>query len=137
MVKPSPMQVTIIVGMFAALMITTPAVHAESAASDWGTPKVSPNLGVGSVLAACDTPATNVPAPGGFAFDGVRIRTGPYLSCPAAGLGYTTHSVTTHCWAPGDTVGSYHTWTYLTNNTTGVKGWATDAYLTKPSLARC
>jgi len=137
MVKISSKLIIIIAGMMAALVITAPAVQAKSASGSWGTSKVSANLGVASALSVCYTPTTNVPAPGGFAFDGVRIRTGPYLDCPTAGLGYTTHSVTTHCWAPGDTVGSYHTWTYLTDNTTGKKGWSTDAYLTKPSLARC
>ncbi|MFF5173245.1 hypothetical protein ACFY3U_11465 [Micromonospora sp. NPDC000089] len=83
-----------------------------------------------SLSASCGwTPANNGGAAGRFLYDGVNIRSGQFISCTALGAGYTSHSVTYRCWAVGDTVGNWTTWTYLRDNTTGVTGWVTDAYL--------
>ncbi|MCZ4098526.1 SH3 domain-containing protein [Streptomyces sp. SID13666] len=73
--------------------------------------------------AACpESPSTNYNSPGGFTGNGVNIRTGPGTGCTAKGYGYTNHSVTVRCLAYG--------WVYLTDNTTGVTGWALDDFVT-------
>jgi hypothetical protein len=109
-----------------AAVVTTPLVLAATpmAASAAGRPG-----GVVIAVACGTSPSTNHPQSGGFTGNSVNIRTGPHTSCTSRGLGYTTHTVTYHCYAFGDTVNGWTTWTYLTDNTTGVKGWSSDYYL--------
>ncbi|GIG59901.1 hypothetical protein Lfu02_42730 [Longispora fulva] len=63
---------------------------------------------------------------GGFAFNGINIRSGPYLSCPIRGVGDTSHSVTFYCFREGEG----DTWTFLHDDTTGIYGWSRDDKLT-------
>ncbi|WP_328939763.1 hypothetical protein OG288_42455 [Streptomyces tauricus] len=56
-----------------------------------------------------------------FRVDGARIRTGPGSDYSIAGLGYRSHSVTAHCSIAPQT---QEVWYYLTDNTTGVRGWS-------------
>jgi hypothetical protein len=83
-----------------------------------------------AAAAACNiSPGTFHAETGHFLFQGVNIRSGPGTNCVSRGLGYTSHSVTYRCWEFGDTVNGHSTWTYLTNNSTGVTGWVSDQFL--------
>lgn len=72
---------------------------------------------------------------GGFAAEGVYIRTGTGDNCTRVGLGYSSHAVTYYCWSRGDdyvyngAVYSPMTWTYLRDDSTGVVGWVPDLFL--------
>ncbi|WP_442912797.1 SH3 domain-containing protein [Kutzneria sp. CA-103260] len=49
----------------------------------------------------------------------MNIRSGPGTDCTSKGLGYIGHNVTVYC-------GDVSNWDYLTDNTTGVTGWASN-----------
>jgi uncharacterized protein YraI len=75
-----------------------------------------------AAAAVCpQTPTNNTNTAASFTGDGVNIRTGPSTSCTSKGLGYRVHSVTYHCEGSG--------WVYLTDNTTGVTGWSSGAFV--------
>ncbi len=83
-----------------------------------------------ALAATCNiTPGTDVPETGQFVYEGVNMRSGPGTNCASRGLGYGSHSVTYHCWMSGDWVNGWPTWTYLTDNTTGISGWSSDQFL--------
>jgi len=88
--------------------------------------------GVG-VAAVCNPSHVGTATGGSFLYEGVNIRTGPGTNCTSVGLGYSSHSVTYYCYRVGDPVtfngATYYTWTYLRDNTTGVFGWSSDAFL--------
>lgn len=77
------------------------------------------------------------------AFDGtyVNIRTGPHTSCTSVGQGQLNHVVDYHCYARGDGVtrpgvGTYYSWTYLRDVTTGKAGWVSDTLLDSVNQVR-
>ncbi len=61
-----------------------------------------------------------------FTGSGVNIRTGPATSCTAVGEGFPANKVTAHC----EKNVSGTEWIYLTDNTTGKKGWSTSNFVT-------
>ena len=82
----------------------------------------------------------------GTLFDGsgVNQRSGPSTGCTILGRGYLSHRVDYHCYAYGQAVDGYDTWTYLRNVTTGRYGWVNDSLLdlnsdgiTRGSLVLC
>ena len=88
------------------------------------------------VLAAAPAQAASCPQSGptfaqagAFTYQAVNIRSGPTTGCVAVGLGYSSHNVTYRCYSEGTPVNGWSTWTYLTDNTTGVTGWSSDAFL--------
>jgi hypothetical protein len=85
----------------------------------------------GAGTRSCSHAHSNLDPRSGQFFDasGVYIRTGPHTSCTALGQGQLTHNVDYHCWAVGDTVNGWSTWTYLRDTTTGVSGWVSDSLL--------
>lgn len=68
-------------------------------------------------------PANDSNAPTSFTGDGVNLRTGPGADCTSLGLGYTSHGVVIRC---VDLADGYD---YVTDNSTGVTGWAADQYI--------
>lgn len=78
-----------------------------------------------------------------FDANGVNIRTGPSTSCAILGRAYSSQRVDYHCWAVGQKVNGYDTWTYLRNVSTGKYGWVNDSLLdlnpngTRGSLVYC
>jgi len=58
--------------------------------------------------------------------DGTRIRNAP-VSGTILGLCYSTHLLTAICYR--NIAGQAYSWIYLTDNTTGVTGWAYGQYI--------
>ncbi|PRY40670.1 SH3 domain-containing protein [Umezawaea tangerina] len=54
-----------------------------------------------------------------------NIRTGPSTTCTSVGQAQTSHSVTLHCWKPGQD----GTWSHARDNSTGKQGWIKDTLL--------
>jgi hypothetical protein len=80
-----------------------------------------------AVAASCGwTPASNSGAVGTFTADGVNIHTGNDVGCPASGAGYSGQTVDIRCWWNGNG----YDWYYITDESTGVTGWAVRTYLT-------
>lgn len=79
----------------------------------------------------CSHSHTNRDPRSGQFFDGsgVNIRTGPHTSCTSVGHGQLSHMVDYHCYAVGDTVNGWSTWTYLRDVTTNTYGWVNDSHL--------
>lgn len=77
-----------------------------------------------------------------FSTNGVNTRSGPSTSCSILGRGYLSDRLDYHCYASGQTVNGWSTWTYLRNVTTGKYGWVNDSLLdpnsgTRGSLVAC
>ena len=66
---------------------------------------------------------------GGYGYEGVNIRTGPYLSSTSIGLGYSSHSTCMHYYDTGDYVNGSPWWWHHTNTTTNTTGWSHEDYL--------
>lgn len=73
------------------------------------------------------TPANDSKVSGTYNESGVYIRSGADTSCAALGEGFPGQSVTVHCvwYNSGDGL----IWDFLTDNTTGVRGWSADEYV--------
>ncbi|MBW5482505.1 SH3 domain-containing protein [Streptomyces bambusae] len=64
----------------------------------------------------------------------VNMRSGPSTDCRANGVATPNHKLDYHCYK---VVGS-RTWTYVRNDSTGVKGWIRDDNLRdRGSLVKC
>lgn len=57
--------------------------------------------------------------------NGANMRSGSSTSCTIHGIAYSSHTLDYHCWT---SAGSY-TWTYVRNDSTGVRGWIRDDLL--------
>ena len=91
-------------------------------------PAVASNAPVAPAALCGRQPAANQNLAGHFTGGGVRLRTGPSLTCTVKGLGYPADAVVYRCWAWGDSF----SWTYLTDVSTGVTGWVRDDQITGP-----
>ena len=90
------------------------------------------SLGAGVASASPLAPAAQCPwnpandsrTTGEFTANGVRIHTGPSTSCATRGEGQRGQTFTGHCtaWGTNGTAPQY--FIYLTDNATGVTGWA-------------
>lgn len=59
----------------------------------------------------------------------INIRTGPFIVCTAVGEGQPSDQVTVHC-RQRNSKGVF--WDYLTDRTTGKKGWSKDVFVGYP-----
>lgn len=108
-----------------------------------GAKAAAPAGGAGTL--SCSHGHSNIDPRSGPFFDAnnVLIRTGPHTpECTALGQGQLTHNVDYHCYAFGDSVNGWSTWTYLRNTSTGISGWVNDSLLdfrdgTRGSLYSC
>ncbi len=66
---------------------------------------------------------------GRYTASGVRIRSCPNTTCTVYGLGYPGQSVTIYCYKTGTVVNGSPYWYYHRDNTTGVTGYSSDAYM--------
>lgn len=67
--------------------------------------------------------------------DQARLRSGSSTGCTALGVSYSSHRLNYYCWTRGN---DGYTWTYLRNDSTGIKGWSRDDNLPNGgSYARC
>lgn len=62
---------------------------------------------------------------GGVNTNAVNIRSGPTTECVSHGQAQMSHSLTLHCWVPGQN----GTWSHIRDNSTGVSGWIKDSLL--------
>ena len=98
----------------------------------FGAVTVLGSTGTGAAVAHAATPAN-------FNADGIHIRTGSWVRNTSKGLGYRSHSVTAHCYAPGQAIANTHYWIHLTDHTTGVTGysWAGSVMLDPMAIRPC
>lgn len=71
------------------------------------------------------TPANDSGAPGTFTADGVNIHDGNDTGCTVEGEGYTGQTLDIRCFWNGNG----YEWFYVTDETTGVTGWAVRNYI--------
>lgn len=72
---------------------------------------------------------------GSFLGTNINIRTGPFTTCTAIGEGQPSNAVTVHC---KQTNSNGVLWDYLTDRTTGKKGWSQDQFVGYPRVpANC
>jgi hypothetical protein len=68
-----------------------------------------------------------------FTASNVSIRRYPHTSCARIGVGNQSHTISYWCWQFGTAVTrdgeTWYSWTYITDDTTGVSGFVSDAYL--------
>lgn len=117
----------LVVGLATVAALASPAQAGETPVSTT-TQAVSQTEGASVLAPRCGwQPGANMPRAAGFKVNGVRIRTGPSTGCTVKGLGYVGQSVTYRCSTIGD---DGYIWYYLTNNSTGVRGWVREDNLT-------
>lgn len=58
--------------------------------------------------------------------DSARQRSGSSTSCTIHGIAYSSHRLDYHCYTVAN---DGYTWTYVRNDTTGVRGWSRDDLL--------
>ena len=111
------------------------------------------SLGVFTVTGTATTPASageespsaqQAPADEpGQCLDAVIIRSGPHVGDTAYGQCNPGNATTAHCWVEGDPVTegdiTYYTWSYITDNSTGISGYVSNAYYTvgNDQLGQC
>lgn len=94
-----------------------------------------------SSVAAAPVAAASAAAPvgilyvsGDYRVSGVYIRTCPYTSCTALGLGYPGQGARIDCFRSGTSVGGNNLWLHHRNVTTGVLGYSADYYMRHGTL---
>ncbi len=67
--------------------------------------------------------------------DQARIRSGSSTGCTPLGVSYSSQRLNYYCYTVGN---DGYTWTYLRNESTGIKGWSRDTNLpNNGSLVYC
>lgn len=111
MISPAPIRRTVLVSASCAALSAAGVVAAPSSSA--------------AVRPAVDcswNPSRNSSVTANFTGTGVNIRTGPSTVCTSIGQGQPSNRVIVHCYT--DTPGFSFVWLYLTDETTGKKGWS-------------
>lgn len=99
------------------------------------SPVVASSVAAAPVAAAPATESVGVLyVSGDYRVSGVYIRSCPYTSCTALGLGYPGQGARIDCFRSGTSVNGNNLWLHHRNVTTGVLGYSADYYMRHGTL---
>jgi hypothetical protein len=122
---------TLVAGTFIAAAAAPAAASPVAAAPVAASPVAAAPVAASAVAAA---PVEILYVSGDYRVAGVYIRTCPYTSCTALGLGYPGQGARIDCFRSGTSVNGNDLWLHHRNVTTGVLGYSADYYMRHGTL---